>query len=31
MSLSDEVKGVDEVGVRGELARVLDTFEPELR
>jgi hypothetical protein len=31
MSLSDEVKGVDEVGARGELARVLDTFEPELR
>jgi serine/threonine protein kinase len=27
-SLSDTVKSVDEVGVQGELANVLDTFEP---
>lgn len=30
-SLSDEVSGVNEVGVKGELANVLETFEPELR
>lgn len=28
-SLSDAVNGVDEVGVKGELANVLETFEPE--
>jgi serine/threonine protein kinase len=28
-SLSDKVKSVDEVGVEGELANVLETFEPE--
>ncbi len=30
-SLSDAVTGVDEVGVKGELANVLETFEPERR
>ena len=30
-SLSDAVKSVDEVGVQGELANVLETFEPEQR
>jgi serine/threonine protein kinase len=30
-SLSDAVSGVDEVGVQGELANVLETFEPEQR
>jgi len=28
-SLSDSVKGVDDVGTKGELANVLETFEPE--
>ena len=30
-SLSDSVKSVDEVGVKGELANILETFEPEQR
>ena len=30
-SLSDAVRSVDDVGVKGELGKVLETFEPEQR
>ena len=30
-SLSDSIKSVDDVGIKGELANVLETFEPEQR